>query len=45
MVIAEEFFGVILKLFARGIFLRDLQCPLISRRCNGREFTTATTRQ
>ena len=36
MVITEEFFGVILKLFACGIFYVDLQCPLISGRCNGR---------
>ena len=42
MVIIEEFVGVILKLFARGIFYVDLQCLLISGRCYGRELTTAT---
>ena len=42
MVITEEFFGVILKLFACGIFFVDLQSPLISGHCNGREITTAT---
>ena len=42
MVITEEFFAAILKLFARGFFYVDLQCTLISSHCNGRESTTAT---
>ena len=43
MVVTEEFFAVILKLlFALGIFFVDLQSPLISGHCNGRELTTAT---
>ena len=42
MVITEEFVCAILKLFARGIFYVDLQCPFISGHCNGRDLTTAT---
>ena len=42
MVITKDFFGVILKLFAVEFFYVDLQCPLISGRCNGRELTTGT---
>ena len=44
MVITEEFFGVILKLFACGTFFMWIYSVLliISSRCNGRELMMAT---